>query len=71
VSQFELLDGPGCWNDVEEFIHSNNRVEAKRGICVKKSDRFLANLATDPKQTRSNVKVFIGWQRADLPAFET
>jgi hypothetical protein len=70
VSQFERLDGSDCWNDIEEFVHRENRIEAKRGVCVKKSDGFIANLAAYPKQTWSNVKVIVGWQRVDPTAFE-
>jgi hypothetical protein len=70
VPQLKLLYGTDCWSNVEEFVHGKDRLDAERGICVKKSDGFIADLAADMQQMWSNVEVSTSRQQGDVATSE-
>jgi hypothetical protein len=44
VSQLKLPDGVGRWNDVEKFIHREDRLKAECGVSVEKNSSFFMDL---------------------------
>ena len=70
MSQLEPPDGSDCWSDVEEFVHREDRLEAKGCICIEKGNGFVVDLVANTEEIRSNVEMSMSRPRVDAVGSE-